>query len=84
MGFFPSYFIYISNKYKNTTRYPIERYVGWTDTSSKLIFNISGVIPLLENHFLYLNILPRNLWIDICIYIKQLISNIKHQITMIS
>ena len=47
------------------TGYPIERYVGWTVTSSKFIFNISGVIPLVENHFLFMKILPRNLWIDL-------------------
>ena len=42
------------------TENPIEKYVGWTDTSSIFIFNISGVIPLFENHFSYLKILPRN------------------------
>ena len=31
--------------------------------------NISGVIPLLENHFLYLKIFPRNLQIDLYIHI---------------
>ena len=51
------------------TGYPIEKYVGWMATSSYFIFNISGVIPLLENHFLYLKILPRNLWIDLCFYV---------------
>ena len=61
---------------------PIERYVGWAVTLSKFIFHISGVIPLLENHFLYLKILPRNLWIDLCIRIAN-ISNIKHHITII-
>ena len=51
------------------TRYPIEIYVGFAVTSSKFIFYISGVIPLLENHFLYLKILPRNLLIDLCIHV---------------
>ena len=66
------------------TGYPIERYVGWAVTSSKLIFFISGVIPLLENYFLYLKILPRNLWIDLIMYscIANIL-NIKHQITII-
>ena len=38
-------------KLETCTRYPIEGYVGWAVTSSKFIFNISGVIPLFENHF---------------------------------
>ena len=33
------------------TRYPIEKYVGWATLSSNFIFNISGVIPLLEKPF---------------------------------
>ena len=47
---------------KEITGYPIEKYVGWTVTLSNFIFNISSVIPLLE-------ILPQNLWIDLCIHI---------------
>ena len=33
------------------TGYPIERYVSWTDTSSKFSFNISSVIPVLFQPF---------------------------------
>ena len=44
---------------------PIEKYVGLTDLSSYFISNISGVIPHLRKHF-FLNILPRNQWIDLC------------------
>ena len=66
-----------------TTENPIEKYVGWTDTSSYFIFEISGALLDLENLFLCLKILPGNLWIDLCIHIYRLIYNIKHQITII-
>ena len=54
--------------------------VGRLRHQNSFIIYISGVLLLLENHFLYLKILPRNLWIDLCIHIQRLISNIKHQI----
>ena len=43
------------------TGYPIEHYVGWNDTSSYFISYIGGVIPFLENHFLYENICSSDL-----------------------
>ena len=39
-------------KIQKKKKYSIEKYVGWTDTLSYFIFDISGEIPLLENHFL--------------------------------
>ena len=60
--------------YNQSTENPSEQYVGWTDTSSNFIFNISGVIPLLENHLF----LPRNLLIDLC-----KIANFKNKFTII-
>ena len=33
-----------NNKYYHLTRYPIEKYVGWTDMSSYFIIYIKGVI----------------------------------------
>ena len=63
-------------KYDNTAN-PIEKYIDWMDRSSHFIFNISGVIPLFENHFLYLKIFAKK-----CMYwflYSYIAINFKHQ-----
>ena len=57
-------FSIVSNRH--STAYPIEKYVGWTDMSSYLILIlVVRVIPNFVKQFFYLNILPRNQWINL-------------------